>query len=96
MNLSIETFKGFAAVTDHGARKSGQGFRRNLDRTRNKKLIVRDHAGNVERPTRLRKATAWEASNVQYRMPEIRGRRAKSTQRYFFLSMKLMSPLRST
>jgi hypothetical protein len=96
MNLSIETFKGFATVTNHRARKSGQGFRRNLDRTRNKKLIVRDHAAKVERPTRLRKATAWPASNVQHRMQKFRGRRANPKPRYFFLSMKLMSPLRST
>ncbi|MFZ1221217.1 MAG: hypothetical protein WAO00_18150, partial [Chthoniobacterales bacterium] len=47
-------------MADHRPGKGGHGFRRDLDRARDEELIV-GHGENVQRPTRLRKATARQA-----------------------------------
>ena len=89
VNLAVEILECFAAVSDHRPGECGERFFRNLDRTGNEKFIVRSHGAtfNVQRPT----------SNVQ-RRNEKGGRRSGASDKriYFFFSMKLMSPLRST
>ena len=61
MNVTVKIFEGLPAMADHRPRERSHRFRRNFDRTRCEKLIVRDHKENVERPTlnvqcRIRKA----------------------------------------
>ena len=51
MNLAVEIFESLAAMANHGTRKSGERFRRNLDRAGNEKLVVRSHEANVQRST---------------------------------------------
>jgi hypothetical protein len=76
MNIAVKIFEIFTAVSDHWPRKRRQGFPRNFNRSGREKLIVRLHQANVQRLTRLRKATpkvfasgaAWLALNVQFRL----------------------------
>jgi hypothetical protein len=68
MNRAVQVFKIFAAMPNHRARKRRPGFRGNLDRPGNEEFVVWLHQLNVERSARLRKATARQAPNVQYRI----------------------------
>src|SRR5947207_5598631 len=68
MNVAVKIFKIFAAMSDHGPGKRRHGFGGNLDRAGGEKLVVGLHQENVERSTRLRKATARQAPNVQCRI----------------------------
>src|SRR5438046_10230534 len=72
-------------MADHRPRECCPRFRGDLDRTWGEEFVVRLHQANVEHRTRLRKATAWQALNVQYRNFRLRD----------YLQMKLIPPLRS-
>ena len=67
MSIAVEVFESVAAVADHRTREGGERFFRNFDGAGNEELVVWDHEANVQRSTRLRKATAWQAFNVQRR-----------------------------
>ena len=43
MNGAVETFKRFAAMSDHRPGECGQRFLRNLDRAGSEKFVVRNH-----------------------------------------------------
>ncbi len=68
MNVAVEIFEIFAAMSDHRSRERGQCFRRNLDWAGNEKLVVWKHEENVERRTRLRKGYRAAGANVQCRV----------------------------
>jgi hypothetical protein len=72
MNLAVEIFEIVAPMADHGMREGSERFLGNFDRAWSKKLVVREHEGNVQHSTPKAFASKRPTLNVQLRSASCR------------------------